>query len=303
MDESRFTLAKGDHLLAAPCLEVVAFVYGTPDSGAGFAQFLRAFTEAFGEHLRFYRTGDMKKARAYDASVLDGPNHWFADPKLLATKMLGFWAHAGESARNVRAPAVKLSLLGVFQPPCFVLRMMLPVEWGDAPEEVIGLVRNAFAALPFSSGHCGYSLIWDETDLGAERAACAWAGPLLLRHPGLGYGDAITLSNAAEHGLVAVNWLTFLGADMTEALGGQAALAAGAGADVSVLPLGQGGTMLRAGSAPQIGDVNRQDLLPACRAVGQLVAPVVAPDSALDELAINGMSEEDARDWLRRFFA
>ncbi|MGJ3703000.1 type VI immunity family protein [Variovorax sp. AFSI2.2] len=302
MDWSRFTFEKGDHVLAMPCLEVVAFAYGAPASGAGFERFLRAFTEAFSDHLRFYRTGDMKRSRTFDAGVLDGPHHWFSDPRLFATKMLGFLAHSGESARNIRPPAVKISLLGVFKPPCFVVRMMLPVEWGSEPEEVMGLVQNALAEFPFKGGHCGYSLVWEETDISLEREVCAWAAPLLRRHPGLGYGDAITLSNAADRGLVAVNWLTFLEAEMAEILGGQAALAHRAPADVSVLPLGKGGVMLRAGDAPQLGDVNRQNLLPAYHAAGQLVAPVTAPDEALDDLAINGMSEEDAHDWLRRFF-
>jgi len=36
--------------------------------------------------------------------------------------------------------------------------------------------------------------------------------------------------------------------------------------------------------------------------VGKLVAHVVAPDEALDQIFIKGMSEERAHDWLRRFF-
>jgi len=302
MDGSRFTHAKNAHVLAMPCLEVVAFAYGPQDSGAGFARFLRTFCEAFGEHIRFYRTGDMKRFRAFETSALDGPYHWFADPGLLAGKMLGFRAHSGAAARDLFPPAVKMSLLGVFDPPCFVVRMMLPVEWGDAPEEVIALARNALAEFPLSSGYCGYSLVWDEADPALEREVCQWAAPLLRRHPGLGYGDTLTLSNAAEKGVVAVNWLTFLGAGMVATLGGRAALESSAPAGVSVLPLGKDGVLLRAGDAPQFGDVNRQDLLPAVHAVGRLVAPVVAPDDALDDLAIQGMSEEDAHDWLRRFF-
>jgi hypothetical protein len=60
--------------------------------------------------------------------------------------------------------------------------------------------------------------------------------------------------------------------------------------------------ILRAGDAPQIGDVNRQETVPIYGAVGKLVAHVVAPDEALDQIFIKGMSEEAAHDWLRRFF-
>jgi len=302
MDESRFTLKSGRHVQAAPCLEVQAFNFGAPaENGPGLARFLHAFIDAFGDQLRFYRTGDMKRYRPFAPKVLDGPNHWFAEPALL-NNLLGFMAHAGETERDVVPPAIKLTLMGNLQEPCAVLRMMLPPALGDAPDAVLALVSDALALFPFKSGHCGYSFMWEGTDPSLEEDVCDWAAPLLLRHPGLGYGEPVTLSNAADSGVVAVSWLTFLGPEWVQALGGAAALAARAPAEVSVRPLGQGGVMLRAGDAPQLGDVNRQDLLPAYRAVGHLVEPVRSPDDELDDLDIMGMTDEQAHDWLLRFF-
>ena len=52
----------------------------------------------------------------------------------------------------------------------------------------------------------------------------------------------------------------------------------------------------------QLGDVNRQELLPAYRAVGRLVAPRRATDEAFEDVVIEGMTEENAHDWLRRLF-
>jgi hypothetical protein len=303
MEWHRFTLAKGDHVLAMPCVEAVAFVNGLPgNGGAGFARFLNDFAHNFGARLRFYRTGDMKRFRAFDVQAFEGPAHWFADPRLLATNMLSFRVHSGETARDVCPPALDMTLAGAFEPPRFVLRMILPVEWGDEPQQVVSLVQAALAELPLDSGYCGYSLVWEETDTALEEKVFAWAAPLHRRHPGLGYGDAVRLSNAVDQGVVAVNWLTFLGADLVAALGGRDALASNAPAEVSVLPLGQGGVILRAGEAPKLGDLNRKDRLPAYHAVGRLVEPVRAPDEALDELVIKGMSDEAAHDWLRRFF-
>ncbi|MDR6887729.1 MULTISPECIES: type VI immunity family protein [Variovorax] len=303
MEWHRFTLAKDGQVLAMPCVDIVAFVNGVPDNGgAGFARFLNDFAHNFGGQLRFYRTGDMKRFRAFDAQALEGPAHWFTDPRLLAANMLSFRAHSGGTARDVCPPAVDMTLAGVFEPPRFILRMILPVEWGDEPEQLVSLAQTALAELQLGSGYCGYSLVWEETDTALEEKVLAWAGPLHRRHPGLGYGDAVCLSNAVDRGVVAVNWLTFLGAELVAALGGSDALASSAAAEVSVLPLGQGGVILRAGEAPKLGDVNRKDLLPAYHAVGRLVGPVRATDEALDELLIDAMSEEDAYDWLRRFF-
>ena len=303
MNWSNFTLKDGKHIQASPCLEVVAFSYDPPAaSGPGFDRFLRAFARRFGDRLKFYRTGDMKRFRPFDSRTLDAPLHWFSDDKILGTKMLGFMAHSGDSGLNVYPPALKLSLWGFAEPPRFVFRMALPVDENAAPDEFVSFVRDALADFPLESGHCGYSFVWNETDISLEQDVCAWAAPLLLRHPGLGYGDAFTLSNAADQGIVAVSWLTFLGPRITADLGGQQDLESRCPPDVSALPLGSGGVLLRAGSAPQLGDVNRQYLLPAYRAVGQLVAPHCTTDEAFEDVVIAGMTEEDAHGWLRRFF-
>lgn len=180
--------------------------------------------------------------------------------------------------------------------------MALPVEEGSAPDDVVTFVMDALADFPLESGHCGYSFVWDQSDTSLEQDVCAWAAPFYLRHPGLGFGDAVILSNAADQGVVAVSWLTFLGPRITADLGGRKALESKCPPDVSILPLGSGGTLLRAGTAPELGDVNRHELLPAYRAVGQLIASSRSTDEAFDDLLIDGMTEEDANDWLRRFF-
>jgi hypothetical protein len=303
VDWSKFTLKHGKHTLATPCLEVVAFSYATPpDCGPGFAEFLRIFAGRFRGRLAFYRTGDMKRFRGFEDRALDGPYHWFSEDNILATKLLGFEVHSGDSQKNICPPALDMALFGFYDPPRFVFRMALPVEMGDTPDDVVSLVQEALSDFPLKSGHCGYSFIWEKTDPSLMEQVCEWAAPLLRRYPGLGYGRPVVLSNAADNGVVAVSWLTLLGPDITTDLGGRAALESQSPADVSVLPLGNRGTLLRAGDCPQLGDVNRQELLPEYRAVGHLVAPRRSTDDALDDLLISGMSDEDAHDWLRRFF-
>ncbi|WP_431108725.1 type VI immunity family protein [Variovorax paradoxus] len=303
MDEALFTLTDDGESVATPCVEIVAFAYGVPENiGAGLARFLRVYMDAFGNQQRFYRTGDMKRFRANDAKAIEGPDHWFSDSGMLATKLLSHRAHSGKKAGQIQSPSIRMSLAGPLDPPRFVLRMALPARWGDQPDQVIALAQEALAEFPLSSGYAGYSLLWEDADSLVDREVLQWSIPLMLRYPGLGYGDALRMSNGAQHGVAAVNWLTFLGADAAAALGGLAALEQRAPARVSALALGKAGVILRAGDAPQIGDLNRQDTVPPYGAVGKLVAPVVAPDEALDQIYIKGMSEERAYDWLRRFF-
>ncbi|BEP63768.1 hypothetical protein GmRootV213_43220 [Variovorax sp. V213] len=303
MNESLFTLTDEGESVATPCIEIVAFAYGLPENiGAGLVRFLRAYTDAFGNQQRFYRTGDMKRFRVQDAKASEGPNHWFSDPDILSTKILGYRSHSGKKAGQVQSPAIDMALLGPMDPPRFVLRMALPAVWGDHPEDVIALAQDALADFPLSSGYAGYSLLWDDLDPLVDREVLQWSVPLMLRYPGLGYGDAMRMSNGVQHGVAAVNWLTFLGVEAAAALGGLATLERSAPVGVSALALGKAGVILRAGDAPQIGDVNRQETVPIYGAVGKLIAHVVAPDEALDQIFIKDMSEEAAHDWLRRFF-
>jgi TseV toxin immunity protein TsiV len=302
MDWSRFTLTEGKAVIATPCVDVVAFSSEppTPAGAKGFDRFLRTFADRFGDRLTFYRTGDMKKYRRVDARTLDGPYHWFTDVKVLKKKMLALVAHSGAAERTAAPPALDLMLWGFDDPPQFAFRMALPVEVADKPDALVKFVQDALAEFPLAHGFCGYSFEWDEMSVDEE--ANEWAGPLLLRHPGLNYMSAVALSRAASSGVVAVSWLTFLGPEISQALGGQKALTKAAPAGVSVLPLGKGGVLLRAGKQPELGDVNRRERLPLYRSVGRLVSPSRASDEELEDLNIQGISDEAAIDWLRRFF-
>ncbi len=302
MNWSKFTMKEGNQIHAIPCIEIVAFSYDSPEaSGPGFDRFLRVFTERFGDHLTFYRTGDMKRLRSFDSRTLDAPYHWFSDDQILTTKMLSFEVSAGDSQQSICPPALDLTLWGGADRPSFVFRMALPIEEGDVPDDIVSFVQEALSDFPLENGYCGYSFFWDNVSR-KKKDIYTWTAPHLLRHPGFGYGTVMQLANAAVQGVVAVNWLTFLGPRITENLGELKALESRCPQGVSALPLGKGGALLRAGHAPEIGDVNRQDLLPLYRAVGQLVTPSRTTDTALDDLVIKGMTEEDANDWLRRFF-
>jgi Type VI immunity for VRR-NUC len=301
MDWSSFTLTDGDRTMASPCVEIVAISYGTAAaSGKGLDRGLRAFEQRYGKQLKFYRTGDMKAFRPVDARTLAGPYSWFASEKILATKLLLFFAHSGDARTNFHTPAVQLTLWPSHNPPLYLIRMALPVDVANDSDEFVAFVRDALEEFPLEVGFCGYSLFYHpatDQDEVMRRAA-----PLLLRHPGLEYGNPTPYTNATDKGVVVVNWLTLLGAKLTTDLGGAKNLAKTAPTGVSVLPLGPGGVLIRAGESPQIGDVNRHDVLPLYHAVGRLVSPRRAPDEALENVSIEGMRGETKNDWLRRFF-
>ncbi len=293
MITSELSLKEGKHVLAAPCLEVVVFSHAHPDgNGARLASVVRAFADRFGNDMAFYRLGNWRGFRPAGPAMFDTVFEWFADERFLARKQQAFTAHAGNK-KSAAVPALELTLWGFDDPPLFIFRMALPLEMAADPDPTLAFVRDAFAECPVHSGHCGFSFFWTTLD---ERAICAWAAPLMLRHPGLGFGNPVVLSNATCDGVVAVSWLTLLGKGIAADLGGRVALERRLAKDVSIEDLGDGGLLLRAGYAPSLDDVG------AYRAVGSLVAPRRTTDAELDDLVIAGMTEDDAKRWLRRFF-
>jgi TseV toxin immunity protein TsiV len=302
MDRSKFTLREGDRTVASLCVEVVAFSYSTPAATArGFDHALHTFAKYYGKQLKFYKTGDMKSYREVDNRTLDIPYHWFSSEKDIATKMLAFFAHSGDTNKSIETPGPDLTLWGFHKPSFHVFRAALPVGLADHPDEIVAFVREALQEFPLTTGYCGYSYFCDFTL--DRRKVEPWAGPLLLRHPGLNYGNKMPFTNVADKGVAVVSWLTLLGRETSDDLGGLAALEAAVPDTVSIVPIDTGGVLLRAGDVPQLGDVNRHDLLPLYHAVGQIVSPRRVSDDDFDKLvAIRGIPKEARVDWLRRFF-
>jgi hypothetical protein len=94
-------------------------------------------------------------------------------------------------------------------------------------------------------------------------------------------------------------WLTMLGTDLVDRLGGKSALAAKLIDGVDVVE-GAHGILLRAGKAPEIGDVNRQQSTPLLASVAEAIERVTFfGDKGLGPLF--GGPEPRNR-WERRFW-
>jgi hypothetical protein len=60
--------------------------------------------------------------------------------------------------------------------------------------------------------------------------------------------------------------------------------------------------LIRAGTQPELGDVNRGQALPAYHAVGKVLTPLRVPDDVIDNLLVTGMTPEESQAWYARFF-
>ena len=172
-------------------------------------------------------------------------------------------------------------------------------------QKLLGLVRSIAALAPFQHGMCGYSFKYFHRE-GSDRIH-HWMGDKGLRyfaiHPFMNKYEY-----SCRHQLPNVNWVTLLGQEMTDKLGGIAAMrkALSEGLEVETLPHG---TMLVAGETPPLGDRNALALdLGPLREVAKLTRPVSMEVLDRQELVhilsyIFEGEDEEARieRWLNRF--
>jgi hypothetical protein len=204
----------------------------------------------------------------------------------------------------------------IFMPPVSELRMTVPVDHELAePEKLQAWILDlaAMASPELVSGHAGLAVNFHE-GVGPSR----WAQPmfrrlaaLVARHPGLGYDHPSDVLRSllryrsedvdfVPH-VKRVAWLTWVADRAVGLLGGLAAIEAKIATEASLglacVKLAHG-IMLRAGALPRLGDVRTRDLLPAYRAVAQLIRPVRLP---MLRSPRGDFTDEIAQSWLEIF--
>lgn len=164
----------------------------------------------------------------------------------------------------------------------------------------IDFVERLAALAPFDSGHVGFSFKWNiRTDEKQERAWIRFKAPRFLAiFPYLSDWELYT-----RHHLACVNWLTLLGTDLSEKLGGADGMCDRLGETVEVKSLAYG-TLLMAGETPPLGDVNQQapDLGPL-REVARLTRPYWLNEEKMKNRVLNYLwhEPEDREAWINRF--
>ena len=167
-------------------------------------------------------------------------------------------------------------------------------------EPFIAFVEGLAGFAPFDSGHVGFSFKHDPHTGGNQE--CPWisfkAPRFLAIHP---YHS--NYEHYTRHRLANVNWLTLLGTELSEKLGGIDVMRATLSDAVTVKSL-KYGTMLMAGETPPLGDVNQQapDLGPL-REVARLTRPCWLDDATLSNDILNSFwhEPEDREAWINRF--
>jgi len=285
----KFTQRDEDGTLYTVSLEIVLYAKKPFEELAeGATACYQLFIERFGDSLKWYLAGSMRRERRFSEKYRE------IFPTL---------CKEGANSAMPRFRVFNGSGMLDYLPPVFAtrqydefswLQIHLPPtkanDWGELLNFLTGLGEK----FSFRCGHVGLSLCWN--DLSADRVSVVpgLIGSLLKRYPGLSLGDPFLL---CTQGLPPVNWLTLIGPELLRKLGGiNKARKALSDGSVSVVPLGSG-VCIRAGEAPQLGDLNRRDNLPLYRKVGAYLKNY----REQQEVELYGLDGEESEVWLARF--
>jgi hypothetical protein len=287
----RFTQRDEHGVMYTVSVEIVLYTRKQkPELAAGAIACYGLFLERFRHSLNWYIASAMRKARRFSEEYADifptlckEPDKRFPLPF--------FRVFNGSEIRDYLPPIFATSSAGDFS-SC--LQIHLPPELATEWDDLLTLLSRLAGAFPFRYGHVGYALCWNDLSVDRDIEVPALIGPLLKRHPGFSLGNPFELS---DQNLPPVNWLTLIGPELLENLGGvNVVLEALSDDAISVMPLGPG-VCIRAGETPQLGDLNRGDDLPVYRKVGSYLKDYRGGP----EIELTGLDEEESEAWLARF--
>jgi Protein of unknown function (DUF3396) len=305
-DLDALTVPDGEFRLVVPCLHAALYTerdFTTIPAPvlAIYDRYLAGFPP---ERLRWYATENMTRHKPATARQFNMLRGWL---KPGAPPRKEIRIELKDGADDIDTPGCRVEVDGVeaggyaYGRRTNAIACSFPADPSDSSiASFFDFVADMFDRCPFRWGHAGYALQMSPyRPLDAHLAA--WR--LSMQHPGV---DIVTTNNdylrVGRAGIKNVNWLTMLGPEFVKLLGGSAALRELLPAEVDVLPVGAG-VMIRAVAAPALGHVNRQDRLPAYRAVYKALEPLQRPIvQGFTSFSLpGGDHKEKTTAWLRRF--
>jgi Protein of unknown function (DUF3396) len=293
---NELTLRAGDSIYLQPCLDIVLYWAGTPFERAdGIVSFYEKSLELIGNDLRFFKTETMGAAKPLKKDTLGLVSFWFRE----TDSRRDIYTLTLESGASHDEPSDRAFSLNVIPGRGFV-RLVLPVAFvAESPAAFLNLATALSETLPYDFGQAGLSVNWkrrggfgDEAMLGMTMMAS--------RYPGFDMSDPSSTMFVVTKGIKCVNWLTFLSRGYVDRLGGVDQLLKNAQPAVGVRSLAKG-VAVQAGVAPEPGDSNRLDMLPAYHEAGKLLAPIRSREHPAlfgpDGFADNEITNK----WLARF--
>ncbi len=177
------------------------------------------------------------------------------------------------------------------------LEFWLPTEYVEVkgPGRLREFALALAAPLPFSFGHVGFSFNGDKSLLGVLRLIREHC----FRYPGMTIPEVQWFAEKLGGRVHAPSWMTFLGQPVLGELGGAEALRSRLSSPgTTVQALDAQRAVVTLGPAPDAGDLEQGNILPAYRELARVLEPWLYP---WPDLHSPDFSAEDRRRWERRF--
>jgi hypothetical protein len=284
----KFTQRDEDGTMYTVSLQIVLYANKPlAEIAEGATACYRLFLDRFGDSLNWYLARSMRKARRFSEKYIE------IFPTLCRESGTGlplYRVFNGSGLQDYLPPVFATGAYGAFS----WLQVHLPPSLANDWKELLTLLTTMARPFPFRCGIVGLSLCWNDMSVDRDIQVPKLIGALLKRYPGFNLG---TPRELCDQDLPPVNWLTLIGPELLGKLGGVDAVRQALADDaISVIPLGPG-ACIRAGEAPQLGDLNRGDNLPVYRKVGAYLKEY----RGHQEIELDGLNEEESEAWLARF--
>lgn len=283
------------------CIDITVYWLGSAfNHVAGILSFYNQVLEMIGDKLLHYETEEMAGAEKINAEILERLPNWLRvknNSKDIFTLTL-------ESNSIANLPSdLAFDFWAVEYPekPAGAIRLILPRAFiVETPQSLINLGKNLVKDLNFHSGHIGYSINWDHRGDYAT-SALKKMGVISRRFPGIDLPNIACTLIALPDGIKRVNWLTLVGKSIIQSLIESTTLSQIENSECSVDELPHG-YLIKAGSEPKVGDVNRQESLENYHRVGHLIASIRSENHPPFLPNVSGFVEDEiTEDWLAYF--
>jgi Protein of unknown function (DUF3396) len=265
-------------LISQVCLDFTVYTYSNffrEDTTEGVRDFYRQVIDNFGSSFNWYLTETSTGPRKVDSKALEMFPFWFSTAAKRRTQYI-LVLRNGDKNDDIGSTSFTSYSIGKGDYPGF-LRLTLPAtSIAEGTNRYIRLCMSLVRKLPFLSGRAGYSLHWFESGYKYYRKGLAAAELIARRYPGIDIPqDNLTMTEQeTPKAIRPINWLTFLGSNFMERIGGVDHLRTSLGSSISVAELPAGGVMIQAGDEPGTGDTNRGIGLPEYHKVGRALKSI-----------------------------
>lgn len=273
------------HLIINKKLEEVSTIVDTV-----YTSFLKEFDSDF--TFCWYYDGKQKKATRIQKEKLRA---WLKDKKKLKG-VLDYNIHSAKSLSDtVAAPYFSF----FYTRNVIDLRLSFPVDY--AISSIKKIITNVLKECPIAFGYGGYSLLFED-DFAYNKNWTSLYVERLKNYPGLVFSEANAFGEIVLHDnkIPVVNWLTVLGDNFIDVLGGKGKIKQSLSNHFEFIDHDHA-ICIFAGSSPQLGNKTASSL-PLYQEIGKLLKPICMNHKRFENTGVAGMKSEEAIDWHMRFF-